>query len=73
VVAPASVPVRPCPACEADTPESFGDVNADTYLWDYICPACGDMWTVSKTDETDIHHMTPLRPFLPKRPPLAHD
>jgi len=51
-----------CPACGAETPSRLEGTSADKDVWYWRCDDCGHIWTVSKTDETDIRHITPLPP-----------
>ena len=62
------MPIRPCPACQARTARVLEGPSGDAYVWYYRCPACGHAWSVSKTDETDVHHITPLPPTDPANP-----
>ena len=54
------MPSRPCPACQQDTARLLEGASAGAYVWYYICPQCGHTWSVSKIDETNIRHVTPL-------------
>jgi len=51
-----------CPACGANTLRRFDGISANTDVWYWRCDQCGHIWTVSKTDETDIEHISPLPP-----------
>ena len=61
------MPIRICPACEAETRRVLEGASADAYVWYYRCPRCGHAWSVSKDDDTDIRPITPL-PLKPGPP-----
>jgi DNA-directed RNA polymerase subunit RPC12/RpoP len=51
-----------CSACGADTPRRLDGTSADKTCWYWRCDHCGHLWTVSKTDDSDIRQITPLQP-----------
>jgi hypothetical protein len=51
------LPIFACPVCSARTPPLF-EISSDFVNY-YRCPNCTHVWTVSKTDSTDVRHMTP--------------
>jgi len=57
-----TVPIRPCPQCDSLTPRRLDGASQAAYVWYYRCDACGHAWSVSKTDEANVHHITPLPP-----------
>ena len=58
---------QPCPACTTEAPVLEG-ASADTYVWYYLCPHCGHAWAVSRKDDTDVHHVTPMPPRVTAQP-----
>ena len=42
--------------------------SAQTYVWYYLCPQCGHAWSVSRTNETDVHHVTALPALITAEP-----
>lgn len=63
------MPIRICPACEAETRRVLEGASADAYVWYYRCAKCGHTWAVSKADGTIVHHVTPLPTDEPPEPP----
>ena len=55
-----------CPVCTDTRSQVVSEV---AYRWHYHCPTCDHTWSVSKHDPTDIHHITPLPPDVPKESP----
>jgi hypothetical protein len=39
-------------------------MSRDTYVWYYHCGRCGHAWSISKTDETVVQHVTPVRKWV---------
>src|SRR5262245_57337642 len=53
------MPIRPCPACDAQTSRLLEEVSRHAVVWYDRCDACGHVWTVHR-DTGSVHHVTPL-------------
>ena len=61
------MPILPCPVCGDDQPIHVVDASCDSEEDYYLCPSCGQTWTVRKKRTWRATQRTALQPLKPIR------
>ena len=59
------MPIRPCPACGAKTPQLLEEPSNYASVWYFRCDTCGHVWAIEK-DTGRTHHITATETATPE-------